>query len=337
MRPIFVVGAARSGTTLTGKIIGALPNVYTPGESHFFEDIWTRRARFGPLTSADDVSCVLPELLSLYGRYNFPETQAAVDKMLDTEVLQSAVLEQGGGYGVLYQSFMQQLVQAQGKSRPCDDTPKHLFHLDAIFAFFPQAKVVICVRDPRAYLASYKNYWRRSSESARVKALYQPLMTSLLWNSVSKKVQEVLAAYSTDRVMLLQYETLVRQPESEMKRLCAFIEEPYRPELLLVESNNSSFVNEQSNSAGIFSHSLDRWKEDLTSTEIWVCQRINHRAMRRLGYETAAVSPHLFQIGQIVLTLPFAFWRAMNANAKKRGSLIPYLVKRIEPLLRRNK
>jgi len=45
--PIFVVGTPRSGTILTAKILGRHSHIFMPGETHFFDDIYSRRIELG--------------------------------------------------------------------------------------------------------------------------------------------------------------------------------------------------------------------------------------------------------------------------------------------------
>ena len=224
---------------MTGQIIGSLQNVFSPGESHFFEDIYTRRSQFGPLETPEELEVLLPHLMSLYGRYNFPETQILVEKIVDSELIRVNALKDGGGYQAVYHQFMSQLASSEHKIRYCDDTPKHLFHLDDILALYPDAKIVACIRDPRDFMASYKNYWKRSTESQRVKALYHPILTSLLWRSSAQKIVESMSKHGPNTLHLLKYEDLVQDPNREIQRLCEFIGEPFEEEVLNIKVNNS--------------------------------------------------------------------------------------------------
>jgi hypothetical protein len=47
--PIFIVGTPRSGTTLMARILGNHSILYRPGETHFMQDIYARRATIGDL------------------------------------------------------------------------------------------------------------------------------------------------------------------------------------------------------------------------------------------------------------------------------------------------
>src|SRR3954466_3748822 len=49
-RPIFVVGAHRSGTTLLQALIGAHPRIGAPPEVDFYGRVWVRRREFGDLS-----------------------------------------------------------------------------------------------------------------------------------------------------------------------------------------------------------------------------------------------------------------------------------------------
>src|SRR5947208_4053864 len=53
-RPIFVVGAHRSGTTLLQALLGAHPRIGAPPEVDFYGRVWVRRDEFGDL--ADDAA-----------------------------------------------------------------------------------------------------------------------------------------------------------------------------------------------------------------------------------------------------------------------------------------
>jgi hypothetical protein len=324
--PIFIVGSARSGTTLTAKILGRHPDVFSPGETHYFEDIWTRRDTLGSLESEAELSCAADRLLTIFGRFNFPDTQVLVEAVIQREALIDRANNVGGGYGGLYSAFTQMLADSQGKLRICDDTPKHLYYLQTILDLFPKAKVIACVRDPRDFLSSYKNYWRRSTESERIKALYHPVITSLLWRSSSNLLLKHINQNKSDRVTLVRYEDLVGSPDREVSRLCGFLELDYTDELIQVKAHNSSF--EQS-SSGIFTTSVGRWRTGLSPEETWWIQTLAKGNLLAFSYELEDVKPEVLSLLQTCATAPFALVRALRANSQKRGPLFEYLKRRL--------
>jgi len=325
------VGPARSGTTLTAKILGHHPDVFSPGETHYFEDIWTRRDALGDLESEAELSRAADRLMTIFGRFNFPDTQELVDAVIQKETLVDRVDAAGGGYAGLYRAFTQMLAKSRGKIRICDDTPKHLYYLQAILDLFPKAKVIACVRDPRDFLSSYKNYWRRSTESERIKSLYHPVITSLLWRSSANALFRHARNCCTDRILLVRYEDLVQNPTYEVKRICDFVGLTYSDDMLAVETHNSSF--DEPSSPGIFTSSVGRWRTSLDPEEVWWVQTVGQQGMRAFGYQEEPVNLSAIAVFRLFITAPFALGRALHANARKRGPLLGYIARRARPLI----
>ncbi|MEW5985388.1 MAG: sulfotransferase [Chloroflexota bacterium] len=335
--PIFVVGPPRSGTTLMGQILGRHPQVFSPGETHFFEDLWSRRGQLGPLTHETEIGAAVDCLLTLFGRFNFPNTQRLVEQVIEREALVAQVKSAGGGYAALYSAFMGQLARSQGKQLFVDDTPRHLYHLPAIWQLWPEARIIGCVRDPRDFLCSYKHYWRRSTESERIKALYHPIVTSLLWRSAAGlllryggAIEPIAPWQAGRRLLLVHYEQLVSQPDMEIERVCRFLGLAFTPAMTAVESHNSSFA---SAATGIFTTSVGRWHGDLTLEEVWWLQKLARRPMVALGYTPDRVQIAPARLAAILAQLPWAFLRALWANRQKRGPFWSYLWRRLMALV----
>lgn len=326
--PIFVVGTARAGTTLVSRILGRHTAVLAPGETHFYEDLWGQRDRFGDLTTADALVPAADFLLRSFERYN-QDYQSVVDDLLTRDMLIGRALALGGGYANLYYAFMGLLTEAAGKTRFCDDTPKHLFHLDTIFTQFPDARVIACVRDARDFLCSYRSLWTRSRDPQRLKALYHPVMTSTLWRTSARQMRRCADVAYPGRVHIVQYEKLVADPATAVREFCTFTGLTYSDDLLNVAENNSSFERGRS---GIFTSSVGRWRDCLEPEEVWTVQRIAGEEMAYFSYEPVptAVAPH--KLARIFLSTPSAFVRAVRANTGRREPLPRYLLRRAKAL-----
>jgi len=332
--PIFVVGAPRSGTTLVARIIGRSRDVFAPGETHYFEDVWSRQREIGRLENDLELSRAADRLLTSFGRFNFPEAQRLVNNVVTKQALVERARSLGGGYRGLYLAFMSMLAESVGKTRFCDDTPKHLYYLHTIFSLFPDARVIGCARDPRGFLCSYKNYWMATSpnESVRIKTLYHPIVTSLLWRSSSNLLLKHSRQCCNDRMILVRYETLVEHPEQQTTRICDFLGIDYSDELTQVESHNSSFENPQ---PGIFTVSVGRWRTCLSSDEVWWTQTLAGDNMHTFGYKSEPVNPPKRALLLASATAPLALVRAIRANTQKRGPLVGYMWRRLLALVQR--
>jgi hypothetical protein len=62
----------------------------------------------------------------------------------------------GRTYRDILTTFMNIQMRSEEKVRWGNNVPKDIFNLDQIFSFYPDAKILICIRDVRDYLLSYK-------------------------------------------------------------------------------------------------------------------------------------------------------------------------------------
>lgn len=333
--PMFVVGAPRSGTTLIANILARHPQIFAPapGETHYFHDIWTRRKVLGTLEDEMGLSQAADQLLTIFDRWDNPKAQKIVNTTITKDALLNRAHSLGKGYGALYYAFTSILAESVGKKYYCDDTPKHLFYLHTIFDHFPHAKVIGCMRDPRDFLASYKHYWRKVLDSSRIKELYHPMITSLLWQGSSNILLSHSNKCCRDRLIIVRYESLVQQPKAEVDRICHFLGFECSDNMLSIESHNSSF--EDPTSHGIFTTSMGRWETVLSPEEIWCVQTLNRGNMRALHYEPKAVNPSKKDLLFTFLGTPVAFAKAIKANSAKTGPLVQYVLRRLISLIRK--
>lgn len=333
--PIFVIGSPRSGTTLTAKILGKHSRIFMPGETHFFDDIYARRSGLGKPSDSEGINRILSRLSNIYSRYNEPNDQIRIDKLFSQEDKLGICWDQCKTYKDVLSSFMDIQMLYEEKKRWGNNTPKDLFNIKEILQFYPNAKFIICVRDPRAFLLSYKGKWKvtDTSQTARLQKLYHPIVTSLLWKSSMKKLPEVLEEIGDNNCIVVRYEDLVTSPEHTIKQVCISIGEDFEREMLTIDSQNSS--HSEASHGGIFTTSIDCWQEKLSDEEIHIAQILLEHEMKYLGYDKIKVKNNAFRIFLIFLSVPFTLTRALYANRNNRGPLIPYLFKRIVTLVKK--
>ena len=128
--------------------------------------------------------------------------------------------------------------ELENKKRWGNNAPKDIFYIDKIISFFPNAKIVVCVRDPRDFLLSYKFKWRATSKEHvdRIKNLYHPVLTSLVWKSSVGQIAKVKKHVKEGNWILVKYEDLVADPEAKVKAICNCIDEEYEPNMLKINS-----------------------------------------------------------------------------------------------------
>jgi len=330
--PVFIVGTPRSGTTLTAKILGRHSRLFMPGETHFFDDVYSRAAQLGaPGDSAVRLE-IANRLHTIYHRYYEQEDQRRISKLYPSAENLAAALDGCADYGEILGRFMGLQMQAEGKSRWGNNAPRDLFRVREIREYFPDAKLVVCVRDIRAFLYSYKGKWKIAGDEhvERLKKLYHPVVTSFLWKSSMQQLTLLEDLVPPADRIVVRYEDLVSRPEDTVCRICAMIGEEFEPDMLMVEGHNSSSATD---TPGIFATSIDRWKSELSQEEIAISQNIGGSLQLRLGYDEVTVHAGRAALLGLWMSTPFALWRALNANKETRGPLLPYLFKRIGTLL----
>ena len=329
--PIFVVGTPRSGTTLTARLLGNIDSMFMPGETHFLEDIYSRRTKLGPPQDAVVANRIGLRLATLYVRYNEHDDQRRVDGLLDGGLVQH-VLADCTTYKAVFERFMTAQMTALGKSRWGNHVPRDLFMIATIMTWFPQARIVICARDPRDYLLSYRDNWRNwpGADAQRLRAIYHPLHTSLLWKASMRAALAAMKAWP-EQTILNRYEDMVAGPSTQMAKICAFVGERPREGLLDTKFSNSS--NPAAAAGGIFRRSVGRWREALPQVDVAIAQGVCRHEMRELDYDLDAVGAQSWPLVKTLVAAPLAAVRAWHSNARVRGPALPYLLRRISAML----
>jgi hypothetical protein len=162
---------------------------------------------------------------------------------------------------------------------------------EEIQRWVPKAKFIEIVRDPRDVLASKKkdkeSVWgseKYKPEKRYLKDLekaYDPIWDSLSWKaeiSTGINIEEKLP----NKKLTIRYEDLVAYPEKYAISCCEFLGTVFYDNQLDVPRRNSSIW--ESRPKGIGTQSIEKWKKILTAEEIYICQKITCRQIRKLEY-----------------------------------------------------
>jgi sulfotransferase family protein len=336
--PIFVVGPSRSGTTLVRRILNAHPTVSIAPETHYFDDLRSRlgaRAR-APLADAD-VRVVERYFLALgdgaYGQETDPDRST-----IDAGELRREALSLGGTADSYFEAFCRIRMRALGRSRWGEKTPRHVFRIADMLDLWPAAKVICLVRDPRAVVASYRDWKRGKPDSTtgdrrRITRSYHPVLSALLVKGALGASQEALRRYGPERILLLRYEELLTEPERSVGALADWVGLGYLPAMLDVPDMYGSYGDV---TRGISQAPLERWRSKLSPTEISVIQTCCRGTMDQLGYARERVSPAPLELVRTWGSVPAAAARVGLANRKRLGRTSEYVFKRLRLVLSRS-
>lgn len=331
---IFIVGNSRSGTTMLMRMFDRHPEVKTINESHFMERFWKASEREHFLKPTEAIEMLLQLMSRQRDGFFAPnnehyraECEAMVKNLEPFDFTASEI----------YRSFLKHETRMSAGLVTCEKTPQHVFYIREILQFFPDARIINMVRDPRAVLASQKNKWKRRKlgstfmprrESIRLRVNYHPITMSQLWNAALKASDHY---HAHPQVMTIRYEDLLQMPTDTVERICAFTGIDFKEKMLDIPVASSSVRADQPNERGVQAHSLEAWKQHLSDHEIRIVQQWCKAHMAKWGYAPEAVSAASLPYVISFLTYPGKMAMALAMNTSRLKDLSGAIIRRLLP------
>jgi hypothetical protein len=326
-RGLFIGGAPKSGTTLLMSLLDNHPQlVVLPEETAYIEHypdylaLDSYQAKFRHLLKESGLG-----LLAEGSQEPLPYSHGAdvrTYKNFDYKRFAALAEDFINQPGMNDSLFFSEVVRAYGTVLGADiphcahwveKTPRTESHPDVFDALFPEAKLILIVRDPRAVFASVKNrimshYGRHTKSHRLVRA----------WNRSAREIPRLLRDPS--RFLVVRYEDLIRNTREVLKTICQFGKFEFRDSML---EPTRAGNNWQGNSAfhkaftGISTASLDQWKDSLTEHEIWWIEFHCRKGMELANYPFQT-NAH-FSYARWLKRLPGESWAGYIRG--RRGSL----------------
>jgi hypothetical protein len=331
--PIFVVGASRSGTNLLRALLNEHSDVWISPETHYFDDLRPRLPGAGrtQLQSDDRKRC--EDYFLALGHRAYGQDGDPTSSRIDREKLRALAAELGGSGDDYFQALCLLRARLRQKPRWGEKTPRHVYRITEMLEAFPDAKIICLVRDPRAVIASYRD-WRHAgpkhavwnddaalaADRLRSQRSYNIILMSLLWRGVVRASHLAAERFGETRVYIQRFERLAADPEREARALCSWLELEYQPSMLAIPVVNSSYVSTGSES-GVSSEPVERWRTTLSMNEIGIIERCCGAMMDELDYRRENDGLGDFRFALAWLTVPFAAARAVAVNRARLGRM----------------
>jgi hypothetical protein len=205
--PFFIVGSARSGTTLLRMLFNAHPDIAVPPESRFIVEL---RPDHDPV----EVESFLAGLTG-HGRFAYWE--------ISTDQIRKEIGDRSSvSYREAIEAVYRAYARAQGKSRWGDKTPRYVEHVEFLASLWPGARFVHVVRDGRDVALSYGDLPFGPKTVAKAAQLWAARV------SAGRRNGRALG----DRYLEIRYEDLVNDLETTTRTLCDFVEVEFDPAML---------------------------------------------------------------------------------------------------------
>lgn len=293
--PIFIVGPGRSGTTLVRKILSAHSRISILPETQFIK--WADE-RANVQGTPKDFDAFWKEYTS-WIRFTYLGIDPAqcldfINQKRD-QTIQS-----------VFRSVLTVYGENSGKVRIGEKSPSHVRYIPVLLDWFPNCRIIIMQRDPRAVIASRLGTpWVRnriSTASLRTgifthSRLFELIFGAKNWSNIFENI--VPEWQSDSRIHIVPYEKLVQNPKNVVQSICHFIGEIYEKDMMTRRNSESTSVSSEKDqekrvkqwkkhhsktNRPISADSLGKWKKNLSSTEIAMIEGICIKGMRKCGY-----------------------------------------------------
>ena len=263
--PFFIVGSARSGTTLLRLMLNAHPQVAVPPESRFICEFWTGARDV-------DVSDYLTKLAShkRYQMWDLP-VHTVRTEMGDRDRI---------SYAEAIDATFTAWARVHGKPRWGDKTPRYVECMPLILDLFPDAAFIHLIRDGRDVALSYADVPFGPKTVGKAAAL---------WARRVRTGMEQGRAMEEGHYIEMIYEDLVEDPQGEIKTLCEFIRLGFEPDMLnYTEKARSAMLStagELNPHVSEKPHAVRTWQDEMRPEHVEIFEAVAGDVLSELGYE----------------------------------------------------
>lgn len=218
-KPIIMIGAERSGTTLVMAMLGCHPRIAVPEVVWYYSRFRPYMYTYGDLKKDENFRTLAEEMVfglktPFWGMKVNPRT--IVDEII-SDVKEKSF---AGIYCAMHERFAR---EAGNKPRWGEKTPYNLFFVKEILEDFPNAQFIFITRDGRDASADY------------LESAFGPTniyCAAQVWKMCQNAVQPWREKLDSSQWIDVKYEVLVREPEKVLKQVCDFLGEKYDPAML---------------------------------------------------------------------------------------------------------
>lgn len=297
-KPIFVLGLPRSGSTVWENIIGASPEVLRFAEMLYLTP-WRKDFRYflkkyvGDLSEEKNIMKMInlifqkETIKGLTGSFwRFGRIDVVNNPKLKENIYERCVNSERDLKNI-FKIIIEEITYLSGYKRCCVAFPVYFSYLSKLLDWYPECKIILVTRDPRAIAMSKTN---DPSGTALLNKKYPYLkfvirkivifyvIIQYIW---SAKIHEKFKNVSNYK--LFRYEDLVVEPEKEIRELSQFIEIEYLTDLLNPEEAMESSISGKKY-RGISKAPAIHWMSIITKFEKWFINLCTYRSMKKLDF-----------------------------------------------------
>src|SRR5262245_34435300 len=306
---VFLVGCARSGTTLLQRVVDAHPRIAITPEMHWITDFFRGRkwlGRHGRVTSEQVAGMVEHKR---FRQFEFSPEQ-----------FQGLL---GSADPLSYRQFLEGIFglysRIKGKGLVGNKTPAYVRRIPNLHSIWPEAKFVHLIRDGRDVCLSVLN-WDHSYKTAGRYSIWaeDPVTTTALWWEWKVRFGrqgEQLLGRALHYEM--RYEDLVSRQDDACARLCEFLRLPYDAAMLRFhEGRTRNEPGLDAKKAWLpITPGLRNWRTQMPAEDVERFEAAAGELLDELGYPRVFPRPSPQRLEQAA-RLREAFTQELHARVK---------------------
>jgi hypothetical protein len=279
---VFIVGCPRSGTTLLGRMVDAHPSIAVIHESRWIP-FWFLNG-----VGIDSNGCVTEEFLSRLTAYKrFPKLG------LDVRTVEALISpERPMSYASFTTALFDLYGRREGKPLVGDKTPRYVREVPTLHELFPTARFVHLIRDGRDTALSIMA-WGNAEHTVGSFTTYaqdRVTTTALWWEWQVRLGCEAGASLDPSLYCEVRYESLVTDPKSTCRDLCAFLGVTFDPSMVRFHEGKTVDAPElDAKKAWLpVTPGLRDWRCEMTREELESFEAGSGELLEALDYERSA-------------------------------------------------
>ena len=294
MNPLFSFGTSRGGTTFFARILSNSPDINMASDPFLpiYRNIRNHamKSLVGSIFDSSSPLCdYYFDSYKMFEKYAI-ENFNMRDKfpVVELDMLREQVKNRT--YKDLFDSAIRMLVDAYGNDAQWIGANDNwaLEFLPLLASIYPNAKFIIMIRDPRGSFASSRKVKETRPELVPLSLSFLRHVRKHMDYAIHFKQNSGLS----ERVFLLRYEDLALHPSESITEICDFLHISYNDIMLDTDkfrpvsgSKWSKYSHFDVPEKGIYTESIDGWKERIPSYLIELTEFICGQEMNYFGYD----------------------------------------------------
>lgn len=273
-KPIFLICSERAGSNLIRTIMNTHSHIYAPMPLHLIRIIWKNIFQYGDLNSDKNWETLIKHTtLIIQNQVGKLDIEITVEELLNNISQRT--------FQNIFEYIYAKGLKKHGKKRLFLKENQCYKFLYFLIHYFPDAKFVFQVRDPRDVVLSMKK-----------SPLHGGIIDAInVWRNDQSASLEAFYTLTSQKIFVQRYEDLLENSEDVLKHLCSFLEIPFEDQMLEFYQTPQS---KQSASLSIAWGNLQKpllkdnygkFKDGLITVEILLIEHQLRDLMQQFGYK----------------------------------------------------